>query len=65
MNKPGPTIQPRLVAIVGGSGAGKSWLAGQLPNCLGYHVIPGGERFFMYAQAEAVNIVMAQFLRNV
>src|SRR5438105_1784621 len=35
MNKPGPTIQPRLVAIVGGSGAGKSWLAGQLQYLLG------------------------------
>jgi pimeloyl-ACP methyl ester carboxylesterase len=41
------------------------WLAGQLANCLGHHVISGGERFFMYAQAEAVNALMDQFLREV
>jgi pimeloyl-ACP methyl ester carboxylesterase len=38
------------------------WLAGQLPDCLGYYVVAGGERFFMYAQAEVVNALMDQFL---
>jgi pimeloyl-ACP methyl ester carboxylesterase len=38
------------------------WLAGQLPNCAGYHVVPGGERFFMYSQAEVVNSLIEQLL---
>lgn len=38
------------------------WLARQLPDCAGYHVIAGGERFFMYAQAEQVNALMQAFL---
>jgi pimeloyl-ACP methyl ester carboxylesterase len=38
------------------------WLAQQLPNCAGYHVVAGGERFFMYARAEEVNQLMAAFL---
>ena len=37
------------------------WLAQHLPNCAGYHVIAGGERFFMYAQAEQVNSLMQAF----
>lgn len=41
------------------------WLAGKLPNCYGYHVIAGKERFFMYAQAEIVNALMAEFLRTI
>jgi pimeloyl-ACP methyl ester carboxylesterase len=41
------------------------WMAGQLPNCLGYHVVPGGERFFMYAQAEEVNQLMEEFFASV
>jgi pimeloyl-ACP methyl ester carboxylesterase len=41
------------------------WLAERLPNCLGYYVIPGGERFFMYAQAQEVNALMERFLRSV
>lgn len=40
------------------------WLASQLPNCAGYHVIPGGERFFMYSQAEVVNPLIEQFLAS-
>ncbi len=40
------------------------WLAEQLPNCAGYHVIPGGERFFMYAEAETVNQLITQFLAS-
>ena len=38
------------------------WLAEHLPNCAGYHVIPGGERFFMYSEAEKVNSLIEQFL---
>ena len=38
------------------------WLAAHLPNCAGYHVIPGGERFFMYSEAEQVNPLIEQFL---
>jgi pimeloyl-ACP methyl ester carboxylesterase len=41
------------------------WLARQLPHCMGHHVIAGGERFFMYSQAEAVNALMEQFLTRV
>lgn len=37
------------------------WLFKQLPNC-DYHVIPGGERFFMYSQAETVTQLIEQFL---
>ena len=37
------------------------WLAEHLPNCAGYHLVPGHERFFMYAQAEEVNRLMEQF----
>jgi pimeloyl-ACP methyl ester carboxylesterase len=41
------------------------WLAQKLPNCYGYHVIAGKERFFMYAQAETVNMLMAEFLQAI
>jgi pimeloyl-ACP methyl ester carboxylesterase len=41
------------------------WLAGKLPNCSGYHVIAGKERFFMYAQAETVTMLMAEFLQAI
>ena len=41
------------------------WMAERLPNCLGHHVIAGGERFFMYAQAETVNLLIEQFLTRV
>ncbi len=41
------------------------WLAEQLPNCIGHYVIPGGERFFLYSQAEAVNALMGQFLTRI
>lgn len=37
------------------------WLAEQLPNCAGYHVVPGRERFFMYSQAETVNALIEDF----
>jgi len=38
------------------------WLSKHLPNCAGYHVIPGGERFFMYSQADAVTPLIEEFL---
>ena len=38
------------------------WLSEHLPNCAGYHVIAGGERFFLYSQAEMVNQVIEKFL---
>ncbi len=38
------------------------WLAGTLPNCAGYHIVSGGERFFMYSQAWTVNQIMGKFL---
>jgi pimeloyl-ACP methyl ester carboxylesterase len=38
------------------------WLAANIPNCTGYYVLPGKERFFMYAQADAVNSIMEKFL---
>lgn len=38
------------------------WLAHQLPNNAGYHVIAGGERFFLYSQADKVNPIIATFL---
>ena len=38
------------------------WLAENLPNCAGYHVISGGERFFMYSQADIVNQLVSNFL---
>jgi len=40
------------------------WLAGHLPNCAGYHVIAGGERFFMYSHAETVNALIEEFLTS-
>ena len=38
------------------------WFAEHLPNCAGYHVISGGERFFMYSQAPIVNQFIENFL---
>ncbi|HEX6478310.1 MAG TPA: alpha/beta hydrolase [Ktedonobacteraceae bacterium] len=40
------------------------WLAQNLPDCAGYHVISGEERFFMYAEAETVNQLFRQFLAS-
>jgi len=39
-----------------------SWFARHLPNCVGYHVISGGERFFIYSQAHLVNQFIENFL---
>jgi pimeloyl-ACP methyl ester carboxylesterase len=38
------------------------WLTQHLPHCVGYHVVPGGERFFMYSQAEHVTPLIERFL---
>lgn len=40
------------------------WLASHLPNCAGYHVIPGGERFFTYSEAARVNPLIQSFLQS-
>jgi pimeloyl-ACP methyl ester carboxylesterase len=40
------------------------WFAEHLPNCVGYHVISGGERFFMYSQAYVVNQLIEKFLTS-
>jgi pimeloyl-ACP methyl ester carboxylesterase len=40
------------------------WFAEHLPNCAGYHVIPGGERFFMYSEATHVNQIIQSFLEQ-
>ncbi len=39
------------------------WLAEHLPNCAGYHLVTGHERFFMYSQAEEVNRLMKAFYK--
>jgi pimeloyl-ACP methyl ester carboxylesterase len=41
------------------------WLAEHLPHCAGYHVISGGERFFMYSQAQRVTELIEQFLSDI
>jgi len=38
------------------------WLAKHLPNCAGYHIVHGGDRFFMYAQSKIVSPLIEQFL---
>lgn len=38
------------------------WLAEKLPNCVGYSVVPGGERFFMYSEAGTINQLVERFL---
>jgi pimeloyl-ACP methyl ester carboxylesterase len=38
------------------------WLSKQLPNCAGYHLIEGRERFFLYSRAEVVTPLIEQFL---
>jgi pimeloyl-ACP methyl ester carboxylesterase len=41
-----------------------SWLAEHLPRCVGYHVIPGRERFFLYSEAELVTPLIEEFLAD-
>ncbi len=38
------------------------WLAEQLPNCAGYFVVSGKERFFMYSRADVVTPLIETFL---
>jgi pimeloyl-ACP methyl ester carboxylesterase len=38
------------------------WLSEHLPNCAGYHVITGGERFFLYSHAHLLNHIIENFL---
>lgn len=38
------------------------WLADHLPNCAGYHVVQGGDRFFMYSQDQQVTPLIEAFL---
>jgi pimeloyl-ACP methyl ester carboxylesterase len=38
------------------------WLAQHLPNCAGYYVVNGRERFFMYAQDQIVTPLIEMFL---
>jgi pimeloyl-ACP methyl ester carboxylesterase len=40
------------------------WLSRHLPNCAGYYVVPGGEHFFMYAEATCVNQIIQHFLHR-
>jgi pimeloyl-ACP methyl ester carboxylesterase len=40
------------------------WLAENLPDSAGYHVVSGEERFFMYAEAETINQLFRQFLAS-
>lgn len=40
------------------------WFADHLPNCAGYHLVPGGERFFLYSEAARVNPLIADFLER-
>jgi len=44
--------------------ASTRWLANNLPNCAGYHLISGGERFFLYSQAEPSNQIIQGFLQH-
>jgi pimeloyl-ACP methyl ester carboxylesterase len=38
------------------------WLASHLPNCADYHVVSGGDRFFMYSEDQQVTPLLEQFL---
>lgn len=40
------------------------WFAEHLPNCAGYHVVSGAERFFLYSEAARVNPLIADFLTH-
>jgi len=42
--------------------ANTRWLGEHLPDCAGYHIVPGRERFFMYSQSEAVTPLIESFL---
>lgn len=38
------------------------WLAEHLPRCVGYYVVQGGDRFFMYSQDQQVTPLIEAFL---
>jgi pimeloyl-ACP methyl ester carboxylesterase len=40
------------------------WFADHLPNCAGYHVLSGGERFFLYSEAANINPLISDFLQR-
>ena len=40
------------------------WLAEQLPNCAGYSVISGRERFFIYSRDKEVTPLLESFLHR-
>ncbi|GCF10525.1 alpha/beta fold hydrolase [Dictyobacter arantiisoli] len=40
------------------------WLAQHLPNCAGYHVVSGRERYFMYSRAGTVTPLIEAFLSS-
>jgi pimeloyl-ACP methyl ester carboxylesterase len=40
------------------------WLAEHLPDCAGYHVVSGKERFFLYSRASAVTPLLETFLQS-
>jgi pimeloyl-ACP methyl ester carboxylesterase len=42
--------------------AATNWLATQLPNCAGYSVISGRERFFLYSRDKEVTPLLENFL---
>jgi pimeloyl-ACP methyl ester carboxylesterase len=42
-----------------------SWLAQHLPQCSGYHIVPGYERFFLYSEAGLVNPLIETFLADI
>jgi pimeloyl-ACP methyl ester carboxylesterase len=39
-----------------------AWLAQHLPNCTGYYIVDGRERFFMYSQDKIVTPLIEMFL---
>jgi pimeloyl-ACP methyl ester carboxylesterase len=55
INRPGDTLSPE---------AKTRWLAERLPNCAGYYLVPGRERFFMYARANEVNRLIQMFYES-
>jgi len=40
------------------------WLAEHLPDCVGYHVVCGKERFFTYSRAETTTPLLETFLQT-
>ncbi len=42
-----------------------AWLAEHLPSCVGYHIVPARERFFLYSEAEIVTPLIEAFLATV